>query len=552
VSERIVESQARDRALDTLLSRHPEAIFAALAPDGFRVAMPASLGLADHQIIPVPADRATMIDLVVPNDGMKVVITWERAEQSGISIGTVRTRTDPDRFVALTFIDVRHSHGVLLGAFTDPDGATERASTALAGSLLVPLRPRTATMHKSWHAVITSIDDRTTRMFGWTAQQIVGSRSMEFIHPDDQERALANWMEMLSKQESQRVRLRHRCQDGGWLWVEVENVYHGADNPEDAVVTAQISDISDEMAAHEALDRREELFRRLAESLPIGLLQLEPGGSIVYANTRLTTILGVGGAATLGEQLATIVERDRPALDAAFAEALERGADRELEVDVALPPTHELRRCAVTLIALTDREGAPGALACLTDITESARMREVLKAKATFDVLTGCYNRASTMAGLDQVLAADNGLVGVIFVDLDKFKPVNDTLGHAAGDELLVHSANRLTSVLPGTDIVGRIGGDEFLLVCPGLGEPAQALAIAERVREALHQDVTLSAGTVELAASIGVACAGRGATGDSLIAQADAAMYESKRQGQGRPVLYSAALQSGEHVRLC
>jgi PAS domain S-box-containing protein len=182
----------------------------------------------------------------------------------------VNTRGAPEHPVALTFIDVRHRFGVWLAAFTaQRDGA---GSIVLPGPLLVPLRPRTATVRKSAHAIITGIDDRTTRMLGWTAEQMVGARSTEFIHPDDHERAVANWLEMLSKQESQRVRLRHRCLDGSWLWVEIENTYQGADNPEDIVVIAQMSDISDEMAAHEAVNQREKLFRRLADSLPMFLI----------------------------------------------------------------------------------------------------------------------------------------------------------------------------------------------------------------------------------------------------------------------------------------
>ncbi|MEV1289957.1 diguanylate cyclase [Micromonospora sp. NPDC049679] len=546
MSETPVTPELRDKALDSLLASRPQAIVAAVGSDGFRVPVPPSVGLTDRQIIPVPADRATMLDLVVPQDGLTVVTTWERASRTGMAMGTVRVRNDPSRSYNLLFVDMRHRYGVWLGVITDPGAENaEFGGGGLADSLLVPIRPRTATVHKNWRAVIAGIDDRMTRMLGWTAEQMVGMRSTEFIHPDDMERALANWMEMLSKKEGQRVRVRHQCADGSWLWVEMENTFHEADDPEEVVVVTQLSDISDEMAAHEALDRRERLFRRLAESLPIGLLQLESDGSVVYANERLGAILGVPTATTLDEQLASVVEQDRPALDAAFAATLEQRTDQELEVEVRLPQSQRLRRCAVSLIALTDREGAPGALACVSDITESARLREELKVRATFDALTGCYNRASIMALLDQVLASDDDrLTAVIFVDLDKFKPVNDAFGHAAGDELLVSAADRLTKLLRSDDTVGRIGGDEFLLVCQGLTSQAEALAIAERVGAVLHEDVPLSAGTIELAASIGVACAEHGITSDELIARADAAMYESKRHGLGAPVLYTDALR--------
>ena len=135
--------------------------------------------------------------------------------------------------------------------------------------------------------------------------------------------------------------------------------------------------------------------------------------------------------------------------------------------------------CAISLVSLSDREGAPGALLTVTDVTDSARMREELTAKATFDVLTGCHNRASVMAILDQALrGGEAASTAVLFVDLDKFKPVNDTLGHDAGDELLALTAQRLGGVLRRDDVVGRIGGDEFLIVSRGLDGPASAIAM--------------------------------------------------------------------------
>jgi PAS domain S-box-containing protein len=284
--EKAIEPEVRDSAWKLLLGRHPEAVVAALAPDGFRIPMPESVVLPGPQILPVPADRATLIDLVVPEDAMTVITIWERARQIGLAAGAVRGRRDPDRLLTLTFIDARHRHGVWFGVLSEPDsGAGRPDQTADLAGLAVPVRPRTASIRKTAHAIITAIDDRTTRMLGWTAEQMVGARSSEFLHPDDRERAVANWMEMLSRQESQRVRLRHQCQDGSWLWVEMENIYEHAESFDDVVVMTQLSDISDEMAAHEALDQREKLFRRLAESLPrLGprFGDSVPGGSVSW------------------------------------------------------------------------------------------------------------------------------------------------------------------------------------------------------------------------------------------------------------------------------
>jgi diguanylate cyclase (GGDEF)-like protein/PAS domain S-box-containing protein len=387
-------------------------------------------------------------------------------------------------------------------------------------------------------AVITDIDERTTRMLGWTREQMVGERSSEFIHPDDQERAIAHWMELLSRRDAQRVRLRHRRADGSWAWVELENQYLPADDPADAVIVTQMSDISDEMAAHEAVQQRERLLRRVAESLPIGILQLSADGALVYVNSRLSAILGTDRVDGVADLLDAVPEPDRTALSAALDGALTGGRDGALEVGFRDRRSGEARVCAVSLVSLGDREGAPGALLSLTDVTDSARMREELTARATFDGLTGCHNRAATLAFLERSLQDPATGTAVVFIDLDKLKPVNDTLGHDAGDELLTLTAARLSQVLRRDDIVGRIGGDEFLVVCRGLESPDSALAMGHRVREALVLPAELSAGTVDVAASIGVAWAGPGESVTDLVRLADRAMYVSKQEGRSRPVL--------------
>jgi len=131
----------------------------------------------------------------------------------------------------------------------------------------------------------------------------------------------------------------------------------------------------------------------------------------------------------------------------------------------------------------------------------------------------------------------------VIFVDLDRFKEINDRLGHAAGDELLGVVAKRLVSAVRSDDLVGRIGGDEFLVVCPGIATSAQAMQTARRVADTLRHEVRIKTKRVSCRASIGVAWIGETrADADTLVSQADAAMYEAKRLGSDHPVLYAAS----------
>jgi diguanylate cyclase (GGDEF)-like protein len=130
----------------------------------------------------------------------------------------------------------------------------------------------------------------------------------------------------------------------------------------------------------------------------------------------------------------------------------------------------------------------------------------------------------------------------VIFVDLDRLKAVNDELGHAAGDQVIVTAADQIRSALRTGDFVGRLGGDEFLVISPRVTSAAQAMEIAKRISAALTIAVALGSNTVELRASVGVVWTMEALDTDTLIARADSAMYESKRLGDHGVTLYAEA----------
>lgn len=530
-------SGGNDDVLRSLL-RLPHAVFGALASDGVLVPMPGSVGVDADRVLPVPPDRSTVVDVVVPADTMAVVGAWERALEHGMAFTTVHTRRDPGQPVMLTFLDLRPGHGVLLATLevVGADADETHVAAAQGEWVAVSRTPRTAVVRKNAFAVVTDVDERTTRMLGWTADQMIGRRSSEFVHPDDQERAVSNWLELLSTQDSQRVRLRHQRADGSWAWLELENQYLPADDPADAVVVTTMNDISDEMAAHEALRQQERLLRRVAESLPLAVLQLTADRSVVFANSRFADLVGDGDP--LPTLLSLLADADRVALERALAAALAEGRDGELEV-VVERPRRRRRICSVGVVALGDREGTPGALLSLTDVTAAVQLREELTVRATTDALTGVANRAKTVAALERALADPGpGVTAVVFVDLDGFKQLNDTHGHDAGDELLRLTAGRLAGLVRPDDVVGRLGGDEFLLVSRGHRGPQSALVLGQRVREALEDPAIVCQGPVSIRASIGVACGRAGADAAALIRAADRAMYRSKEQGRGLPVL--------------
>jgi diguanylate cyclase (GGDEF)-like protein len=169
-----------------------------------------------------------------------------------------------------------------------------------------------------------------------------------------------------------------------------------------------------------------------------------------------------------------------------------------------------------------------------------------LERRASHDALTGLPNRALLQDRLEQALAHSEraqSRVAVLFLDLDGFKPVNDNLGHAAGDELLKGVAVRLQECVRKGDTVARLGGDEFVLVLQGTSE-AEAQVIADRVLQALRQPVQLSGQEVRLAGSLGVSLTSDQALdADTLLQHADMAMYRAKQSGRNNCQFYNEAM---------
>jgi diguanylate cyclase (GGDEF)-like protein len=181
-------------------------------------------------------------------------------------------------------------------------------------------------------------------------------------------------------------------------------------------------------------------------------------------------------------------------------------------------------------------------------LREQARAQDELLHRAFHDSLTGLPNRELLLDRLDHALARarrSGTPLAVVFLDLDHFKLVNDSLGHLAGDELLVAVAALLSSHLRQSDTAARLGGDEFVLVLEDLAGPAEAIAVAERLLAASRQPVEVAGESVRSSLSIGIALATDDSTPSTLLAEADTALYRAKAAGRGRWELFDAAMRS-------
>ncbi|MCU1360360.1 MAG: domain S-box-containing protein/diguanylate cyclase protein [Ilumatobacteraceae bacterium] len=521
------------RVFIDLLTRHPDALVAAVGDDGILVPMPASVPIENHRV----AVGRSVLDMVVPADKVAIITTWERSRQIGGASVMAHLLTDPDQPVLVSVVDARREHGVHLAMLVATTDSETRSGNS---SMSAVVAPRTARIRKNELAIITEIDHATTQILGWEAEQIVGRRSLELIHPEDQERSISNWMEMLTAPgHDQRVRLRHLAADGSWVWMEITN-RNLLNDDDHRCVMAEMLDISEELAAQEALRASEQRLRRLAESLPLGVVQIEADRHISYGNERLVSITGTPLSDSVTDQFQHVTPSDRVAFSRALDAVLDGGNDQDMHIRFERPETVRhgaVRHCTLSMRSLTNDIGAvTGAIVCLSDVSDQVRLTAELERRATFDALTGCLNRQSVMTFLDDRLKDPSEGVAIVFVDLDGFKDVNDGLGHAAGDALLAGVGAMLREAVREGDIVGRVGGDEFLVVCGSVGNLDEAFGVAARIDAVLERGILVGDETWLLTASLGVAqTSDPTATSDRLVAEADTRMYVEKRDRKQR-----------------
>jgi diguanylate cyclase (GGDEF)-like protein/PAS domain S-box-containing protein len=305
-------------------------------------------------------------------------------------------------------------------------------------------------------------------------------------------------------------------------------------------------------------------YRMFVENMRDGAATVSDSGIILYANRRLADLLRSPLSRIIGSPIPSfIASGGHAALRAISGPA---GGTIEAALDVGDGSRIPVRVAASTLDV--DGQG----LVCLTfaDLTEqnedkreiarlgraqAVRMRELelaqaaLTEQATHDALTGLPNRSLIIDRLAQALALARRLdvsTGVIFVDLDHFKEINDTGGHAAGDAVLSEVAERLLSAVRTVDSVSRLGGDEFVVLLAALERTDDAVAVAERIAAALDVPITHSHGSVTVTASLGISIShptdpGSDLDPDRLLRQADTAMYHAKALGGSRMELFDA-----------
>lgn len=288
------------------------------------------------------------------------------------------------------------------------------------------------------------------------------------------------------------------------------------------------------------LANSERRFRALVQHASDIIMVVTTHATISYVSPAFEAILGYSVTDAIGMDARTLLSQ----ADLSVLRDI-----TETPVQGAAPHRSELRlrHCdgswrwfEVIFTNLFDAPGIHGWVANLRDITQRKRTSDQLAYQAAHDGMTGLANRSNFTDRVTAALSNSTGTIAVLFLDLDHFKLINDGLGHAAGDNLLVQVAERLRNVIRPGDAIARFGGDEFVVLCEQVSRPEDATKVAHRLMDAMTQPLVVSGDEVYVSASIGIALSNSGDSAEVLLRQADAAMYRAKNEGRSRVVIYN------------
>ena len=396
------------------------------------------------------------------------------------------------------------------------------------------------------------------RILGYRSEELLGENVFGYVHPEDLPRVRGEFMRGLSEPEhvpSAEYRLRHK--DGSWVWLEsIGN--NLLDDPKVGEFVINSRDITERKRAEELLHRAEARYRTLVERMPAVtyVQEISSPDSAVYMSPQIEILTGYTPEECKDPDLRwrMVHPDDRERMQAQDKRLVEPG---EIVTNEYRVIHREGRTVWVRNESILIEEAESGSRywqGFMTDITERKQAEARLQYQVNHDLLTNLPNRQLFLARLEQALRRTrkhpaSEEPAVLFVDLDNFKVVNDSLGHEVGDLLLVRVGERLRRCLRSEDTLSRFGGDEFAILLENMQSPKDAVRAAERIIEELRKPLMFGGRELVLRASVGIALGqDRSKTPGELLKDADTAMYRAKEDGVGyrvfEPKMYEQALR--------
>jgi diguanylate cyclase (GGDEF)-like protein/PAS domain S-box-containing protein len=341
---------------------------------------------------------------------------------------------------------------------------------------------------------------------------------------------------------------RHRTKAGNVFDVEITShalVFSGS-----RARLVLVNDITERKRAEEAVRAAEERFRSAFDNAPIGMNLIDLDGRFIQVNRAFCAMTGYKEDELLGKTCQSITYHEDLENDLKDMRRMGAGEIDHYQLEKRLVHSGGHPVWTMTSRSLVRGRGDEPLhiVSQVADITQRKQSDMMLTHMALHDSLTGLPNRTLALDRLALALARTERhpySVAVLFLDLDRFKVINDSLGHNVGDELLVSVASRLREAVRPSDTVARIGGDEFVVVCEDIGDVEDAARIAERIADALSLSFDLTGDEVILSTSIGIAVSsGHQDAPEDLLRDADSAMYRAKEGGRNRYEVFDSSMR--------
>jgi diguanylate cyclase (GGDEF)-like protein/PAS domain S-box-containing protein len=398
---------------------------------------------------------------------------------------------------------------------------------------------------------ITWISPSVESVLGWTPEQLVGTSAADLLHPQDTvlhvgDRPTDAGGDLLK---------RFRTRSGEHRWMAMRSSPVVGDGEIAGAVVA-LRDVHAETLAQQALQASEALFRTAMQAAAIGMALADLDGGFRVVNGALCELVGRDEHWLLGHRFLDLVHPDDHVVVLEDRERMLSG-----EVASSVRQHRLLREDGSTIwvrragVVIRDGDGKPDFIMVqLEDVTKEQAAVDQLAHLAFYDELTGLPNRRWVEQRLTEDLAVARSrghAVGVMFLDLDNFKVVNDSLGHGAGDDMLLEVAGRLDAACGDEHRLGRFGGDEFVVVAPRVHDREDLERLARRLADCVAEPLQLGDHRLVTSASIGMTASTRESTPASLLRDTDSALFRAKAAGRARWQIFDDAMHAEAVARL-